>query len=127
MENGEKQQTIRRKRSRPFKVGDKLQLYTGLRTKEARKLINPDPVCSELWDITIGDGDVKLIQLRRLLPGGRATEKILFGDIADEFAIADGFRDAVAMFRFFEKVYGLPFEGQVIKWQINSRHLHQPS
>jgi len=39
VESGEKRQTIRAVRKRPIKVGDKLHLYSGLRTKKARNLL----------------------------------------------------------------------------------------
>ena len=38
VESGAKRQTIRAPRKRPIKVGDTLYLYTGLRTKQCRKL-----------------------------------------------------------------------------------------
>ena len=38
VETGEKRQTVRAKRKRAFVVGDKLYLYTGMRTKYCRKL-----------------------------------------------------------------------------------------
>jgi len=43
VERGDKTQTIRAPRKRPFKVGDNLYLYTGMRTKWCRKLL--DAVC----------------------------------------------------------------------------------
>jgi len=36
IESGEKRHTIRATRSRPWKVGEKLHLYTGLRQKGAK-------------------------------------------------------------------------------------------
>ena len=53
--NGSKVHTIRdyRKDDRHAKPGDRLQLYTGLRTKQCKKLLDPDPVCWDVFDINI--------------------------------------------------------------------------
>lgn len=42
--SGTKTQTIRQ--TARAKPGDRLQLYTGQRTKACRKLVDPDPVCT---------------------------------------------------------------------------------
>jgi len=42
VELGRKRQTIRVKRKRPIKAGDRLYLYTGMRTKVCRKLGEAD-------------------------------------------------------------------------------------
>ena len=42
--SGKKTQTIRQ--TARAKPGDRLQLYTGMRTKKCRKLVDPDPVCT---------------------------------------------------------------------------------
>ena len=45
--SGEKRQTIRAiGKRRHAAVGDRIQLYTGMRTKACRKLVTPDPVCT---------------------------------------------------------------------------------
>src|SRR5205809_6536002 len=49
--NGSKHFTIRQLRKKPIKKGEALQLHTGLRTKQARKL--RDAVCKNTWDIKI--------------------------------------------------------------------------
>ena len=103
----EKRQTIRAKRKRPFKAGDRLFHYVGLRTKTCRKLLESD--CVSTKDIMINEkGDV-FIDGRRMSEGDK-----------ESFAHADGFRDQGSsweqMFIFFRKVHGLPFEGQLIKW-----------
>lgn len=53
IEAGEKLQTVRGHRRRHARVGEPIQLYTGMRTKQCRKIIDIDPVCIRLWDIRI--------------------------------------------------------------------------
>ena len=103
---GKKRQTIRAMRKRPFKVGDRLYHYTGLRTKNCRKLLESD--CKEVQQIIIDKkGDVYI--------DGRC----LYESAKESFAYTDGFRGYEKwrqMLNFFEKNHGLPFEGQIIKW-----------
>lgn len=109
VELGEKRQTIRALRKRPFKVGDRLYHYTGLRTKECRKLLESD--CTDVDNIFIDEkGDVYI--------NGRC----LYESAKESFAYADGFRRGFGRFCwgnmlvFFKKCHGLPFKGQLIKW-----------
>lgn len=99
VESGKKRQTIRAMRKRPFKVGDRLYHYTGLRTKQCRKLL--ESVCKEVNEITIYENWIDI-------PG-----KVVF---PVPFARADGFRCWEDMLDFFKTVHGLPFRGQVVKW-----------
>ncbi len=48
-----KLQTVRGHRRRHARPGEPIQLYTGMRTKQCRKLMSPDPICIRLWDIRI--------------------------------------------------------------------------
>ena len=101
VESGTKLQTIRRtKRAKP---GDRLQLYTGLRTRDCRKL---------------GEGVCTLVDHVGIRPDG-----ITFGNVdkhprdIDEFARADGFTDFDAMVAWFANKYGSPyFQGFVHGW-----------
>lgn len=104
IQSGEKTQTIRR--SARANVGDRLQLYTGMRTKACRKIITPDPVCI-------------LTNYIALRPDG-----ITFGDAnlfpsADEFARQDGFRDYDDMHRWFTERYDdAYFVGRLTRWRL---------
>jgi len=99
--SGAKRQTIRRtKRAKP---GDRVQLYTGQRTKACRKL---------------GDGICEMVDYVGIRPDG-----ITLGDVAkhpgnaDDFARADGFADFKSMLAWFTKKYGSPyFQGYVHRW-----------
>ncbi|MBF0250595.1 MAG: hypothetical protein HQL35_08220 [Alphaproteobacteria bacterium] len=108
VKNGVKRQTIRalRKDGRmPAKRGDILALYTGMRTKSCRKLLNAR--CS----------DVRPIELHAALvivDGGDGW--IRTRPDLDNFARADGFRDWSDMAAWFDKTHGLPFEGVLIQW-----------
>ena len=107
VEFGEKRQTIRATRKRPFKVGDRLYHYFGLRTKSCRKLLESD--CTAVDDILIDEkGDVYI------------NGHELFELSKESLAYSDGFRPAGKAWRqmlnFFITVHGLPFTGQLIKW-----------
>ena len=103
--SGKKRQTIRapRKDGRCAKPGDRLQLYTGMRSKSCRKLVEPDPVCKWVNGIIIEQ------------PGIRYTDgsECMTPDVV---ARRDGFRDWPEMRDWFQKVHGLPFHGFLIRW-----------
>jgi len=107
VESGEKRQTIRAWRKRPFQIGDTLQLYTGQRTKNAR-LLRVEP-CRMAMGVQITFAPIW-------------TGKIWLGDwslepdAAEAFARNDGFASLAEMAQWFEKTYGLPFDGQLIMW-----------
>jgi len=99
---GLKRQSIRGMRKRPFRVGDRLYLYTGMRTKGCRKL--GEAIAKAVREIRIADAEVKLDGVP-LSP--RAT-----GDLAR----ADGFGSVGELKDFFRANHGLPFRGQLIQW-----------
>lgn len=101
IENGTKRQTIRAHRKRPIHVGDKLYLYSGMRTKQCRKIMETVCIYAEYvhinWDgVRYANGDEPV-------------------DL-DWFAQADGFKNFACMVTWFMKQHGLPFYGQIIKW-----------
>ena len=122
VESGAKTQTIRKRRKdgRDPKPGDRLVLYTGMRTKACRKL---------------GDGIVTSadpITISRLRPHSmpywevyRGEEQGYWGadrcerpqDADRRFARRDGFRSWSEMYAWFEATHGLPFEGLLIRWR----------
>ena len=109
VERGEKTQTIRAlRKTRHARVGERVQLYTGMRTKACRKLVEPDPVCVAVERVVI-DQFVVLVD-------GRALSK----RAANDFAKADGFLDFPAMRDWFKRTHELPFEGVLIKWKVSS-------
>jgi hypothetical protein len=48
-----KLQTVRGHRRRHARVGEPIQLYTGMRTRQCRKLVDADPICSAVLPIRI--------------------------------------------------------------------------
>jgi hypothetical protein len=111
--DGTKRQTVRhqggRRHARP---GEPVQIYTGMRTKHARKLID-DPLCLGIDSIVIQVGRraedcVAGIEINGI-PLSRAEMAT--------FAVADGF-DGLAQFgRFWLMTHGEgQFEGVVIRW-----------
>jgi hypothetical protein len=101
---GTKRQTIRANRRRPFEVGDTLQFYTGMRTKNCQR-IRQDEKCTFVGRITIDKNRQVWLGLNRL-----------WGYDLLELAKDDGFSTPDEMIDFFEATHGLPFEGQLIRW-----------
>ena len=111
VESGEKRQTVRayRKDGRNPKVGDRLYLYTGLRTKQCRKL--GEAIAKSVKVIGIDEPmfceDESPIEIVPL---------VLLPREAHDLAIRDGFSDLDEMLSFFDKTHGLPFKGLLIRW-----------
>ncbi|HPA21226.1 MAG TPA: hypothetical protein PLU30_26015 [Verrucomicrobiae bacterium] len=101
--NGEKRQTIRKPRKTPLRVGDRLHLLTGMRTKSCRKLGVAS--CTALQDVRI-DRDGFTLDGVRADGQGRLTE----------MARADGFVSWSEMVEFFQQTHGLPFSGVLVRW-----------
>lgn len=109
---GIKRQTIRR--TARCKPGDKLQLYTGQRTPQCRKLA--EGVCIRVRPIRIDYDKMELDG--RAVPTGDARRGE-FEDCDNDFARKDGFPGFVEMAEWFHDRYGaLPFEGFVIEWRL---------
>lgn len=110
VESGEKRQTIRahRKDGRDPKVGDRLFLYTGARTKECRKL--GESGCVRAERIEIGSKGSIVLGFAGRFPvtlNERSRER---------FARADGFESWTELVGWFEATHGLPFRGLLIEW-----------
>ncbi|WP_395175771.1 hypothetical protein [Roseibium alexandrii] len=105
VEAGHKRQTIRANGKRLHaNRGDKLQLYTGMRTKSCRKL--RDAVCHDACPVIIEHD-----KAWTLGPCELHTD-------LDGFAKRDGFASWKAMRDWFEKTHGLPFKGTMISWLV---------
>ncbi|UWR40222.1 hypothetical protein K4L04_01175 [Phaeobacter inhibens] len=112
VENGSKRQTIRarRKDDRHAKRGDKLQLYTGMRTKACRKL--RDAVCHDACPILIEADKIWTFEPQELHTDLEAWAK------------RDGFATWPEMRAFFEQTHGLPFTGVLISWLVPLEDCH---
>ncbi len=102
IEGGSKRQTIRRTRKRPFRAGDVLYLFTGMRTKTCRRLGTFR--CTGVHSIRVTDRGIEV--------DGRALRRVE----TDALARADGFKDTEEFMAFFRKEHKLPMEGQLIRW-----------
>lgn len=125
---GDKTHTIRDFRKRPFKAGDRLYLYTGLRTKKAEKLFEAECVKVETIAIIgreIAQNDMfphlydvwldtfKPMRVEVSIDGQQLdkTEK-------EALARRDGFSNFHEMLKFWITPKNrLPFHGQIIHWR----------
>lgn len=83
--NLEKRQTARAERRRHARVGEAVQLYTGMRTRSCRKLVEDDPICTRVDEIRLVvplDADPLEIEINGIQLGYLEIEA---------FARADGF------------------------------------
>ena len=119
VESGKKLQTIRayRKDKRDPKPGDTLYLYTGMRTKQCRKLGEVECKDVKHFALTVRgpSGNVNMtlncgFAFGSLSGGGQFRSRMT------RLARADGFASAEEMVKWFEKTHGLPFEGLLIRW-----------
>jgi hypothetical protein len=104
VQSGQKTQTIRAKgKRRHARPGDKLQLYSGMRTKACRKL--RDAVCHDACPILIEHDRITTFQPQEFLD-------------REETARLDGFSSWAEMRDWFDGVHGLPFHGVMIRWLV---------
>ena len=103
VELGQKRQTIRKSRKRPTIPGDTLFLKEGMRTKQCRNLLPPQ-VCKSVTPILIFPPNITVNGIPPTM-----------SEILD-LAWADGFETIEHFINFFKDQYGLPFEGEIIKW-----------
>lgn len=116
---GVKRHTIRAKRKIPIKPGDRLFLFSGMRTKQCERVANV--TCSKVeririlvdprqvqiaWDVTPG----------RHNPGGVWCRDLSEFEI-EKLAKADGFDSADEFFTFFKEAHGPVFQGHLIHWE----------
>lgn len=107
--SGAKRQTIRSVRKNPIKEGDKLFLYWKQQSpKDCEEL--GEATCTSVKPITIYKDDCFVTLANK--------ERENIDDPCDlnKFAIADGFDNWDDLVKYFEKNYGLPFEGVLIQW-----------
>jgi hypothetical protein len=112
--SGTKRQTIRADKHGRLGVGRQLQLYTGLRTKNPRKLTDQDPVVVENVYVAVRPDYLTL--------GGPGYPKIDF----DAFAMMDGFNSYAEMVGWFQDTYKQPsFIGRCIRWDFLERAIRE--
>lgn len=108
---GWKTQTIRKPRERNPRPGDMLQLYTGMRTADCRRICQ-DVRCTDVLSVEITFGDDGGID--RIVTDGVPVKDL------DAFAVRDGFTDSDDMAAFFKLKHGPMeiFHGFVIEWSM---------
>ena len=114
IESGEKRQTIRA-RKRPIKVGERLYLYTGMRTKNCRKIA--ELICTKTHNFLISKYQVDLY------PRAWIDGELICSEHLKELAIRDGFKEVEDFTQFFltspkaqTESCVTSFSGQIIKW-----------
>lgn len=124
-----KTHTIRGHRRRHAHVGEPVQLFTGMRTRQCRKII-PDPVCVAVLPILIMSSDLIEPGLAYIEIDGRPLDS----DEIEAFAVSDGFsperlrglapkgmigttaRETMGRFWAAENP-GSSFQGVIIRWE----------
>lgn len=116
---GLKTQTVRAPRKRHARPGEPIQLYTAMRTKYCRKLVDPDPICTSCTEIEI----VVTVQHPELIASIKVGDDELSLAEIEFFAIADGFRKTLLstarqnMGKFWLQTHGQGrFTGVLIEW-----------
>ncbi len=108
VEAGLKTQTVRGKRKRRVNIGDRLSLRQWLgKPYRSKQRVLREAIAYNRADIRLG----KQVYDLQLHGHNLTTDGIEF------FARADGFESGKAMFEWFEKTHGLPFEGEVTYWK----------
>jgi hypothetical protein len=109
--SGRKRITVRANRLRHVKPGEAIQLYVGMRTKQCRKLLSPDPICLHVFPIVISVGETCIM-------GIKVNDWRYSSAESEAFAKADGFENLKDMHGFWVVEHGLGnFEGVVITWK----------
>lgn len=116
-------QTVRGLRKRHARVGERIQLYTAMRTRHCRKIIEADPLCIAVDDIWMW------IEYRspELVKAISINSVPLCDDEIEAFAVADGFGGALVdgfarrrmgafwVEKHLDGALGMEFEGVVIR------------
>lgn len=114
IEQGAKRQTIRaegnRRHARP---GEPVQIYTGMRTRHARKII-PDVVCVGVDKVEIVVSGAAPANIAAIVINGVPLPRVAF----NRFAIADGFTGIADFGAYWFDVHGEGrFLGVMIRWE----------
>jgi hypothetical protein len=104
--SGDKRQTIRAPRKNPIWKGDTLFLYTGMRTKNCRRLCVA--ICTHVRDIRISKNQIQIEKMK------------LSPQQMDLLARDDGFSGFAEMREWFSQTHALPFRGQIYRWTLEA-------
>ena len=104
---GTKRQTIRP--TQRCEIGDRLQLFTGMRTKRCRKL--GEGICTGVAAIRLEPHHALPVRVQL---AGEWLPQSLIASIAKQ----DGFASVTYFAAFFETLHGLPFDGFLHQWRL---------
>ena len=120
--SGEKCQTVRLSRKHPIKRGNKLYLYTGMRTKGCKKL--GEAVCSKVVPIKLNKTKYWVVieaEFGKLSKWENGISKTLGWEGTNKLAREDGFDGYYSFADFFINTYKLKpgdsKEFNIIKWR----------
>jgi hypothetical protein len=116
IQSGQKKHTIRATRRHPDKVGNIAHLYTGLRVKNAARLLGRYPIV-RIEEIEIFEGCQCHKPTNPPCPLAfrvKIAGEELNGDEREKLARLDGFENFKEMQQFWKG--RLPFKGQIIHW-----------
>lgn len=116
IEDGTKRHTIRATRKTPFKVGEMLHLYTGLRQKGAQLLFRAP--CVKVEEIAIRH-DTKAPSIIHVFIDGERLDECEKRVLAERDGFRAGPDSFEEMMRFWEG--RLPFRGQIVHWDYDRR------
>jgi len=113
-----KRQTVRGNRARHARPGEPIQLYTGMRTKYCRKLLDRDPICVDVRPL-------RLILDTDIITSLWIDGAYLNAEEMEAFAVADGFGAGLSdgwalrrMGQFWRREHQWNnFSGVVIRWE----------
>jgi hypothetical protein len=103
---GSKPHTIRAWRKRPFRAGDNLSFFTGMRTKDCRRL-RPNAPCTAAIPL----------QLNVARRGVTLAGRVLTPREIESLAHRDGFANVDEFWEFFSATHGRSLRGQLVQWQ----------
>jgi hypothetical protein len=112
--SGQKRQTIRANRKRPWQVGDTLHLFTGLRGAGTATRLGR-VILYSVQQIRI-DARQREVHLETIISNGNRHLACLADDEARKLAQADGFASLDDFFRFFMEEPGGGLGGHLLKW-----------
>lgn len=110
IEAGRKRSTIRARRKNGYvpTPGERIKLYTGMRTKGCRLLRSVKVL--RVTPVTITESNNPFVP-KIIIDGAPLPHDRAYGIVRK-----DGFESFQAFKEFFEDQYGLPFNGYLIEW-----------
>lgn len=107
IQSASKRHTMRPQRKRHAHLGEPIQLYCGMRTRNCFKILDPDPICIRVAPIVLGPWGIELDGIETRDPHE-----------LNRYAQTDGFESWRELRRFFILTYGKgTWEGVFVEWE----------